>query len=199
MTLDQIKGLPIADLVDPKSSHCWLWVTNATLRHGYDVLEAWRFTPRSPLTWIKSRFTLGQYSRNATEHVLLGTRGRAPGALPAQPTSVFAPLQDHSHKPEEQYDIIERVSPDRIWNYSPAVVDQAGTPVGRPDLLGYRYPRLSSAGLTGNEGQVMKGQVNNVGRTERVREDALECSPQSWGALDCSVVERRKYCSRSGG
>ena len=36
----------------------------------------------------------------------------------------------------------------------------------------------------------MKGRSNNVGRTERVREDALECSPQSWGALDCSVVER---------
>ena len=111
MTLDQIKAMPIADLVDPESSHCWLAVTNATLRHGYDVLEAWGFTPRSPLTWVKPRFTLGNYLRNATEHVLLGTRGKAPVQFKSQPTWMFAPLQGHSHKPEELYDIIERVSP----------------------------------------------------------------------------------------
>ena len=29
----------------------------------------------------------------------------------AQPNWLFAPLQDHSHKPEEMYPIIERVSP----------------------------------------------------------------------------------------
>jgi N6-adenosine-specific RNA methylase IME4 len=110
MTLDQIKAMPIADLTDPDSSHCWLWVTNGTLRHGYDVLEAWGFTPRSPLTWCKPRFTLGQYLRNSTEHLLLGTRGKAPVRFRSQPTWLFAPLQEHSHKPEETYDIIERIS-----------------------------------------------------------------------------------------
>ena len=29
----------------------------------------------------------------------------------SQPTWINAPVQDHSHKPEEQYAIIERVSP----------------------------------------------------------------------------------------
>lgn len=111
MTLDQIKAMPVADFADPASSHCWLWVTNATLRHGYDVLEAWGFTPRSPLTWVKPRFTLGNYLRNSTEHVLLGTRGKAPVKFKSQPTWMFAPLQDHSHKPEEIFDVIERVSP----------------------------------------------------------------------------------------
>jgi len=111
MTLDQIKAMPVADLVDPESSHCWLFVTNATLRQGYDVLEAWGFTPRSPLTWVKPRFTLGNYLRNATEHVLFGTRGKAPVLFKSQPTWMFAPLQGHSVKPDEIYDIIERVSP----------------------------------------------------------------------------------------
>jgi N6-adenosine-specific RNA methylase IME4 len=109
MTLDEIKALPIAELADD-DSHCWLWVTNATLRHGFDVLEAWGFTPRSTLTWCKPRFTLGNYLRNATEHLLLGTRGNAPVSFKGQATWTFAPLQDHSHKPEEQYAIIERVS-----------------------------------------------------------------------------------------
>jgi N6-adenosine-specific RNA methylase IME4 len=110
MPLDQIKAMPIADLVE-ENAHCWLWVTNATLRHGFDVLEAWGFTPRSVFTWIKPRFNLGVYLRNATEHMLLGTRGKAPILFKGQATWGFYPQQDHSHKPEELYAMIERVSP----------------------------------------------------------------------------------------
>jgi len=110
MTLDQIKSMPIGDLVT-SNAHCWLWVTNATLRQGFDVLEAWGFTTRSVFSWIKPRMGLGVYLRNATEHILLGTRGKAPVLFNAQPNWGFYPRQDHSHKPEEQYAVIERVSP----------------------------------------------------------------------------------------
>ena len=111
MTLDRIKAMPIADLVE-EDSHLWLWVTNATLlRHGQDVVEAWGFTPRSVFTWVKPRFNLGVYLRNSTEHMILATRGKAPVKFKGQGTWGFFPLQDHSHKPEEQYAIIERVSP----------------------------------------------------------------------------------------
>lgn len=109
MTLDRIRALPVASLA-ADDAHLWLWVTNATLRAGYDVMETWGFTPRSPLTWIKPRLGLGNYLRNATEHLILGTRGRAPVNFRAQPTWMFAPLQAHSHKPEEQYAVIERIS-----------------------------------------------------------------------------------------
>lgn len=109
MSLESIKAMPVGDLAAP-DAHCWLWVTNATLRAGYDVMEAWGFTPRSPLTWIKPRLGLGQYLRNATEHLIFGTRGHAPVRFRAQPTWMFAPLQTHSHKPEEQYAVIERIS-----------------------------------------------------------------------------------------
>ena len=110
MTLDQIKNMPVADLCED-DAHCWLWMTPATLRAGYDVLESWGFTPRSIFNWIKPRMGLGVYLRNATEHVLFGTRGRAPILFKAQPNWLFAPVQEHSHKPEEQYAIIERCSP----------------------------------------------------------------------------------------
>jgi N6-adenosine-specific RNA methylase IME4 len=110
MDLQSIKQMPVAELA-AADAHLWLWVTNATLRAGYDVMEAWGFTPRSPLTWIKPRLGLGTYLRNATEHLILGTRGSAPVAYRAQPTWMFAPLQEHSHKPEEQYAVIERISP----------------------------------------------------------------------------------------
>lgn len=110
LTVDQIKALPVGQIAEP-DAHLWLWVTNATLRAGYDVVEAWGFIPRSPLTWVKPRLMLGQYLRNATEHLLFATRGRAPVRFRSQPTWLFAPLQDHSHKPEEQFAVIERVSP----------------------------------------------------------------------------------------
>lgn len=109
MSLPRIKQLRVAELAAP-DTHPWLWVTNAMLRIGYDVMEAWGLVPRSPLTWIKPRIGLGNYLRNGTEHLILGTRGRAPVKFCAQATSMFARLQDHSHKPEEQYPIIERVS-----------------------------------------------------------------------------------------
>ena len=109
MTLERIKAMPVADLAED-DAHLWLWVTNATLRHGYDVAEAWGFTVRSPLTWIKFRLGLGNYLRNSTEHLLFATKGRAPVNFHSQPTWVNAPVQDHSHKPEEQYALIERIS-----------------------------------------------------------------------------------------
>ena len=109
MTLERIKVMPVADLAED-DAHLWLWVTNATLRSGYDVAEAWGFTVRSPLTWIKFRLGLGNYLRNATEHLLFATRGKAPVNFRSQPTWINAPVQDHSHKPEEQYALIERIS-----------------------------------------------------------------------------------------
>lgn len=74
-------------------------------------MESWGFTYRSCLTWIKPRFGLGHYLRNQTEHLLLGTKGTTPVLFRGQGTWFYAPLQEHSHKPEEQYAIIERCSP----------------------------------------------------------------------------------------
>jgi N6-adenosine-specific RNA methylase IME4 len=86
-------------------------VTNASLFAGRQVMEAWGFTYRSILTWIKPRLGLGHYLRNQTGHLLLGTRGKAPVLFRGQGSWVYAPVQEHSHKPEEQYAIVERCSP----------------------------------------------------------------------------------------
>ena len=111
MSLEQIKKIPVADLADPEGSHFWLWCTNASLRYGYEVLEAYGYKPRSILTWVKPRLGLGALIRNSTEHLLIGTRGKVHVLFKSQPSWMFCPVQDHSHKPEEQYAIIERVSP----------------------------------------------------------------------------------------
>lgn len=110
MSTDAICRLPVGDLAED-DAHLWLWVTNADIFEQIQVMAAWGFAYRSCLTWIKPRFGLGNYLRNQTEHLLLGVRGKAPVQFKGQGTWTYAPLQDHSHKPEEQYAIIERCSP----------------------------------------------------------------------------------------
>ena len=112
MSLARITALPVGALA-ARDAHLWLWTTNALLPKAYEVAEAWGFTVRSPLTWVKFRLGLGgRYQlRNATEQLLFCTRGRAPLGSRSQPTWFNAPVQEHSRKPAEQFAIIERVSP----------------------------------------------------------------------------------------
>lgn len=109
MSLDRIKAMPVADLCED-NSHLYLWVPNGLLQEGLDVIKAWGFTFRSPIYWIKPRLGLGNYIRNASETCLFATRGHAPVKFHAQANWLFAPQQEHSHKPEEQYALIERLS-----------------------------------------------------------------------------------------
>ena len=112
MSLARIKALPVGSLA-ARDAHLWLWTTNALLPRAYEVAEAWGFTVRSPLTWVKFRLGLGgRYQlRNATEQLLFCTRGKAPLGSRSQPTWFNAPVTEHSRKPSEQFAIIERVSP----------------------------------------------------------------------------------------
>lgn len=110
MPLDDIRALRVDRLAAP-NAHLWLWVTNHDWRDQITVMEAWGFTYKSCLTWIKPYFRLGHYLRNQTEHLLFGVRGSAPMRFRSQGSWFYAPLQEHSHKPEEQYAIIERCSP----------------------------------------------------------------------------------------
>ena len=112
MSLARIEALPVGALA-ARDAHLWLWTTNALLPTAYEVAEAWGFTVRSPLTWVKFRLGLGgRYQlRNATEQLLFCTRGKAPLGSRSQPTWFNAPVTEHSRKPAEQFAIIERVSP----------------------------------------------------------------------------------------
>ena len=119
MELDEIKALPIPQFAsDP--AHLYLWVPNALLAEGLEVMKAWGFTYKSNLVWYKVRQDggpdgrgVGFYFRNVTELVLFGTRGYmrtlAPGRR--QVNLLYSRKREHSRKPEELYDIIETCSP----------------------------------------------------------------------------------------
>lgn len=117
--IDQIKDIPVS-LACAKQSHLYLWVPNALLRWGLDVMEAWGFVYKTNIVWHKTRKDggpdgrgVGFYFRNTTELVLFGTRGKlrtlAPGRR--QVNIIKSQKREHSRKPDELYDVIESCSP----------------------------------------------------------------------------------------
>ena len=81
MKLDDIKALPVADAADEKS-HLYLWVPNALLPEGLEVMKAWGFEYKTNLIWEKVRKDgmpdgrgVGFYFRNVTEILLFGIKG----------------------------------------------------------------------------------------------------------------------------
>ena len=110
MSLEQIKAMPVADFA-ADNAHLWLWTYPSALRHSQEIVEAWGFVQKNLFCWVKPRLGLGQYLRNACEIMLFAVRGKAPVLFKGQPNWGFFPVQNHSHKPEEQYAVIERVSP----------------------------------------------------------------------------------------
>lgn len=109
MTLEQIKAMPIKELAE-EDAHLWLWTYPSALEKSYEVVRAWGFEPKSLFVWLKPRLGLGNYLRNCFEIIIFATRGKAPIKFKGQPNWSFLPVQDHSHKPEELYSIIERCS-----------------------------------------------------------------------------------------
>src|SRR5262249_18461777 len=54
LSLAAIRALPVAALAAP-ASHLYLWVPNALLPEGLEVLRAWGFTYKTNLVWHKVR------------------------------------------------------------------------------------------------------------------------------------------------
>jgi N6-adenosine-specific RNA methylase IME4 len=130
LSTQTIATLPIHLLAEDKA-HLWMWATNSALDEQIGVMEAWGFEYRAALTWIKPYFTLGQYLRHQTEHLLFGTRGRLPIQFRRQGSWFYAPLQDHSHKPEESNTpSSSAVHPARELSCLPAGSNRDGTQWG---------------------------------------------------------------------
>ena len=114
MKTADIAALPVRNLT-AENAHLYLWTTNNFLRDAFDVIDAWGFKYVTTITWVKDRFGLGQYFRGQTEHCLFAVKGFVPyktlNGIRQQGRTVFhAPRQQHSVKPEEMREMIEKVS-----------------------------------------------------------------------------------------
>lgn len=120
MELDLIKALPVAKACE-QTAHLYLWVPNALLPEGLEVLKAWGFQYKANIVWHKIRKDggsdgrgVGFYFRNVTELILFGVRGKNARTLDpgrSQVNYVSSRKREHSRKPDEQYPLIESCSP----------------------------------------------------------------------------------------
>lgn len=119
MTLDEIKQLPVNEVADDKC-HLYLWVPNALLPEGLEVMKAWGFTYKTNIIWEKVRRDgmpdgrgVGFYFRNVTEILLFGVKGDKNRTLDAgrsQVNLIRSMKREHSRKPDEFIPLIENCS-----------------------------------------------------------------------------------------
>ena len=119
LTQAEIEAIPVASAC-ADAAHLYLWVPNALLQSGLDVMEHWGFTYKTNLVWHKVRKDggpdgrgVGFYFRNTTELVLFGVRGKLRTLPPGrrQVNIIRSRKREHSRKPDELYEIIEACSP----------------------------------------------------------------------------------------
>lgn len=119
LSLDEIKMIPVADVAEEKS-HLYLWVPNALLPEGLEVMRAWGFEYKTNIIWEKIRKDgmpdgrgVGFYFRNVTEILLFGIRGDKNRTLDAgrsQVNLIRSIKREHSRKPDEMIHLIEACS-----------------------------------------------------------------------------------------
>jgi N6-adenosine-specific RNA methylase IME4 len=97
----------------------FLWVTNPFLEKALQVVKAWGFTYKTNMVWVKTerkRPGAGHYIRGQHELLFICTRGSFTPLdkhiSPPIGSVLEYPQREHSEKPDELYQTIERLYPD---------------------------------------------------------------------------------------
>ena len=117
-TIDTIKKLvpPSAD-----DAILLIWTISSHLPETLEVINAWGFTYKTKAwTWVKMtndmskpRMGMGYWTRQCTEDCLLATKGKPSSPdFKGELALIQAPREEHSKKPDEQYEKIDRLFPD---------------------------------------------------------------------------------------
>lgn len=116
MTLAEISALtvPSAD-----QAHLYLWCISQHVDWAYHVVRAWGFAPIILWTWCKPGLGAGRFRCN-TEHILVSRKGSRHGnpfglggryVQATEGTFFHWPRGRHSEKPQEFFDLVEKLSP----------------------------------------------------------------------------------------
>jgi N6-adenosine-specific RNA methylase IME4 len=84
------------------------------LTDALNIMTAWGFEYATSAVWVKDRLGMGVYVRQQHELLLIGKRGLGIVPHPSTLSSsvIAAPRREHSRKPDEVYDLIERMYPE---------------------------------------------------------------------------------------
>lgn len=119
LSVEEVRAIPVGAAAEERS-HLYLWAPNALIPEALTVMQAWGFTYKTVLTWVKMTAGgiwgggLGWYYRNATEALLFGVRGGLRTLAPGRTRHnvIAAPrTKRHSEKPDAAYRTIEACSP----------------------------------------------------------------------------------------
>lgn len=82
-------------------------VLAAINKHGDEQVAAWRILADAR----RLEFGMGRTFRMSHETCLVGRRGRPKRLSGSVRSAFFAPIREHSEKPEEFFELVERISP----------------------------------------------------------------------------------------
>jgi len=113
MSTEDICALPVADLATADAM-LFLWTPPPLLTDAIAIMEAWGFGYVTNAVWVKDKIGMGVYLRQQHELLLICKRGNCivPDPSLLSPSVIQAPRRAHSEKPDEAYELIERMYPD---------------------------------------------------------------------------------------
>jgi N6-adenosine-specific RNA methylase IME4 len=110
-----VEGIAAMDPAPAEDAVLFIWVTSPKLPEGLQVMQAWGFTYRTSMVWVKPQIGMGYYARSQHELLLIGTLGSLPAPLPEnRPSSVIDGRRtEHSAKPDMR-PVLDAMYPD-LW------------------------------------------------------------------------------------
>ncbi|XP_048576672.1 N6-adenosine-methyltransferase subunit METTL3 isoform X2 [Nematostella vectensis] len=118
MSDDEMRNLSVPSLQD--NGYIFLWVTGRAMELGRECLEIWGYERCDELIWVKTNQLqrlirtgrTGHWINHGKEHCLIGVKGDTTGFNRGMDCDVLvAEVRETSHKPDEIYGLIERLSP----------------------------------------------------------------------------------------
>lgn len=133
LDLDGIKSFPLPPLLP--DAVLFMWRVSSQVEEAYQVVRAWGFTPKSEITWRKTRpcgkcktgdrslcehckgrgfvvaVGMGRYTRHATETCIIAVRGKCFPEDHATLDVFDAHRGEHSEKPDRFFELVEKLYP----------------------------------------------------------------------------------------
>ena len=112
MSLEDIADLDVESKA-AEDSHLYLWTTNKYVEDAYGIAREWGFNPSVLLVWAKNPLGvgLGDAYRLTCEFILYCRRGSLKEREIINTTWFNWPRGKHSEKPDEFYQMVERMVP----------------------------------------------------------------------------------------
>jgi N6-adenosine-specific RNA methylase IME4 len=113
MPLEDIKNMEV-ESISADDCILFMWTTSPKLKDSFEVLSSWGFQYKTCAIWDKKKIGMGYYFRQQHELLLVATKGNIPTPIPEnRPSSIFGfERGDHSSKPHEVYEMIEKMYPE---------------------------------------------------------------------------------------